>query len=232
MCLYNILKFGKIQYKKEVFIIKSYKQILIICGLLVTIIVGVILYFQINNNQDDYSYLEIENVENEKTNIIEKEIVENYIVVHVTGEVINPGIVRVKDTSRIIDVIEAAGGTTQEADLSKINLAYVVEDGIKIYVPSIKDEEVNEYVTSDSGKGVIENDKSNNSSSNNTLRININTATSEELQKIPGIGQAIANRIISYRNENGKFSNIEELKNVSGIGDSKFNNIKEYIYVK
>lgn len=232
MCLYNILKFGKIQYKKEVFIIKSYKQILIICGLLVTIIVGVILYFQINNNQDDYSYLEIENVENEKTNIIEKEIVENYIVVHVTGEVINPGIVRVKDTSRIIDVIEAAGGTTQEADLSKINLAYIVEDGIKIYVPSIKDEEVNEYVTSDSGKGVIENDKSNNSSSNNTLRININTATSEELQKIPGIGQAIANRIISYRNENGKFSNIEELKNVSGIGDSKFNNIKEYIYVK
>lgn len=232
MCLYNILKFGKIQYRKEVFIIKSYKQILIICGLLVTIIVGVILYFQINNNQNDYSYFEIENVENEKTNIIEKEIVENYIVVHVTGEVINPGIVRVKDTSRIIDVIEAAGGTTQEADLSKINLAYVVEDGIKIYVPSIKDEEVNEYVTSDSGKGVIENDKSNNSSSNNTLKININTATSEELQKIPGIGQAIANRIISYRNENGKFSNIEELKNVSGIGDSKFNNIKEYIYVK
>ena len=232
MCLYNILKFGKIQYKKEVFIIKSYKQILIICGLLVTIIVGVILYFQINNNQDDYSYLEIENVENEKTNIIEKEIVENYIVVHVTGEVINPGIVRVKDTSRIIDVIEAAGGTTQEADLSKINLAYIVEDGIKIYVPSIKDEEVNEYVTSDSGKGVIENDKSNNSSSNNTLKININTATSEELQKIPGIGQAIANRIISYRNENGKFSNIEDLKNVSGIGESKFNNIKEYIYVK
>lgn len=161
------------------------------------------------------------NESTESVNIVEE--TKAQIVVHITGQVVNQGIVKVEEGARIIDAIEAAGGATEEANLSKINLAYVLEDGMKIYVPSINDEEEEEYVTS--GGGILEN-------SSDVLKVNINTATSEELQKLPGIGESIAARIIAYRKENGKFSKIEDLTNVSGIGDAKFNNIKSYVFVK
>ena len=199
---------------------KNYKQILIICGLIVVIIVCTVIYFYQNKNED-YSYLEMSN-DISQTNIIEE--VKAQIVVHITGQVVNPGVVKVDEGARIIDAIEAAGGATAEANLSKINLAYVLEDGMKIYVPSINEVEEIEYVTSSSGN----EDKS----TNKTIKVNINTATSEELQSLPGIGESIANRIITYRKENGKFSKIEDLTNVSGIGEAKFNNIKSYVFVK
>lgn len=197
---------------------KNYKQILIICGLIVITIVCTVIYFY-QNKEEDYSYLEISN--DIEVNIIEETKVQ--IVVHITGQVVNNGIVKVEEGARIIDAIEAAGGATAEADLSKINLAYLLEDGMKIYVPSINDETDFGSVTSSSGVS---------ESSKEVLKVNINTATSEELQKLPGIGESIANRIITYRKENGKFKNIEDLKNVSGIGDAKYNNIKDYITVK
>ena len=200
--------------------IKNYKQILIICGLIVVIIVCIVIYFY-QNKDEDYSYLEISNNIGQ-TNIIEE--VKVQIVVHITGQVVNPGVVKVEEGARIIDAIEAAGGATLDANLSKINLAYVLEDGMKIYVPNINEVEEIEYVTSSSGN----EDKT----ANKTIKVNINTATSEKLQSLPGIGESIANRIITYRKENGKFSKIEDLTNVSGIGDSKFNNIKSYVFVK
>lgn len=197
---------------------KNYKQILIICGLIVIIIVCIVIYFY-QNEEEDYSYLQISN--DIEVNIIEEPKAQ--IVVHITGQVVNNGIVKVEEGARIIDAIEAAGGATAEADLSKINLAYLLEDGMKIYVPSINDEADFGSVTSSSGVS---------ESSKEVLKVNINTATSEELQKLPGIGESIANRIITYRKENGKFNKIEDLKNVSGIGEAKFNNIKSYIFVK
>lgn len=197
---------------------KNYKQILIICGLIVIIIICTVVYFY-QNKEEDYSYLEISN--DIEVNIIEEPKAQ--IVVHITGQVVNNGIVKIEEGARIIDAIEAAGGATAEADLSKINLAYLLEDGMKIYVPNIHDEENLTSITSSSG--VSESNKK-------VLKVNINTATSEELQKLPGIGESIANRIITYRKENGKFKDIEDLKNVSGIGDAKFNNIKSYIFVK
>jgi competence protein ComEA len=205
--------------------VKNYKQILIVCGLILIIIVGVGIYF-FQNSEEDYSYLEIANNNLENTNVEEEKVTE--IVVHITGQVVNPGIVKVNEGSRIIDAIEAAGGATAEADFSKINLAYVIEDGIKIYVPSINDNE-EEYITENSGDNVIVN---NSSKSSEKLIVNINTASSDELQKLPGIGEAIATRIVNYRKENGKFGTIEDIKNVSGIGNSKFEKIKEYICVK
>lgn len=144
---------------------------------------------------------------------------------HVTGQVVNQGIVKLKEGSRVINAIEEAGGVTPQADLTKINLAYLLEDGMKLYVPSINDKQEEEYVSSS-------NTNRQSANSKQILRININTATNEELQKLPGIGEAMASRIITYRKENGKFTKIEDLKNVSGIGEAKFNNIKNYIYIK
>lgn len=167
--------------------------------------------------------MEVSNEEVKVSNIIEEEKVE--IVVHITGQVVNQGIVKLEEGSRVIDAIEAAGGATPDANLAKINLAYLLEDGMKLYVPSVKDKEEEEYVSNSNTNG-------KNGDSKQVLKVNINMATSEELQKLPGIGEAMASRIITYRKENGKFSKLEDLKNVSGIGEAKFNNIKNYIYVK
>ena len=142
------------------------------------------------------------------------------IIVHITGEVKYAGVVVLKEGDRIVDAIEAAGGETDNADLNKLNLAYIVSDGDKIYVPN-KNEEIGNITT------VNEEINSEEQST-----ININTASLKELMELPGIGEVTANKIIEYRTQNGKFGTIEELKNVPGIGSSKFENLKEKIRVK
>ena len=167
------------------------------------------------------------------------------IYVYITGEVNNAGVVTLQKGSRIVDAIDAASGTTANADISKVNLVYVLEDGMKVNIPSKDELKKNpnfEYITSGSGDGA--NDKLNGSdvlsssigsSKGNSLSkidmVNINTATQTELETLPGIGPSLALKIINYRNENGKFSSIEDIKNVNGIGESKFNDIKIYIVV-
>ena len=158
------------------------------------------------------------------------------MAIHVTGEVKNPGVVKVKQGSRIEDIIEAAGGLTENADITNVNLAFEVEDGMKIRIPSNDEGNENEgniiehYITQDSGKGVIVSE--DKSSENLSLVININTANETELEQLPGIGASIAGRIIDYRNKNGKFKAIEDIKNVTGIGETKFEKIKDFIKVK
>lgn len=148
------------------------------------------------------------------------------IVVHIDGEILNPGIVHLPTGSRISYAINAAGGTTALADTSKINLAYVLKDGQKIYVPSVYDEEIVVYVTDDAGKDVVVPDVGGT-----TSLININSATASELETLPGIGASTAQKIINHRETNGKFKSIEDIMNVSGIGESKFNSIKDLICV-
>ena len=164
-----------------------------------------------------------------------KQSEEDKIMVHISGEVEQRGIVVLDKESRIIDAINAAGGATEKADLSKINLAYVIEDGMKITIPSIEEkEDINnskEYIEKDAGEEVIEENTNTKETTKEQSKININTATQTELETLPGIGPSIALKIINYRNENGKFTKIEDLKNVSGIGENKYEQIKEMIYV-
>ena len=210
--------------------LKISKNQVVILIIILMLIGGVVYYLYNNNSEDDMDFLYLEeNIveeENLQNNQIQETMEEAEIVVHITGQVVNNGIVKLKENSRIIDAIEAAGGATLDANLSKINLAFALSDGQKVYIPSIDDEEEKEYGTKGSGETVSEENNSINQS------ININTATSQQLQELPGIGEAIANRIIAYRNLNGKFEKIEDIKNVSGIGEAKFNNIKDYICVK
>lgn len=136
------------------------------------------------------------------------------IKVHIVGEVNQPGLIELEVGSRIQDAIELAGGLTQDADTSKTNLAYILSDGEKIRIPNINDEEMeeNEFLTQS--------------------KININTASVVDLQTIPGVGESTANSIVEYRAKTGKFMSIDEIKNVSGIGESKFEKMQDYISVK
>jgi competence protein ComEA len=121
-------------------------------------------------------------------------------------------------------------GLTENADISEVNLAYPVEDGQKIYIPSKAEVEAAKKEEK-SIETVIEAGSSSTSSTTKNGKININTASLEELQKISGIGESLAQRIINYRTENGKFKTIEDLKNVSGIGDKKYESIKDQICI-
>lgn len=163
----------------------------------------------------------------------------NKIYVYVTGEVNNPGVVIIDERSRIIDAINAAGGITDNANITKVNLVYVLEDGVKVNIPSnndLKNDSKFEYITVASGDGSDNSvetgsKKSDLGKSTKQTIVNINTATQTELETLPGIGPSLALKIINYRKENGEFSSSEDIKNVSGIGESKFEQLKEYIRV-
>lgn len=133
----------------------------------------------------------------------------------------------------MIDAIEKAGGITKKADLSKVNLAYVLSDGQKVRIPSVDDKENVEYVTQNSGNNTLI-EGGNQGANNINLgggKVNINTATQTELETLTGIGPSLAARIIEYRGQNGKFKKVEELRNVKGIGQSKYDGIKEEVVV-
>ena len=202
------------------------RKIVIIIAILVIILIGRKIY---DSNHFEEANSEEILVKDKKESIKKDEEEEDIMAVHVTGEVKKPGVVKVKEGSRIEDIIEAAGGLTENADTTNINLAYMVEDGMKIRIPSSNEEDIEEnYISVDSGKRVIMSDESNNSS----LIVNINTANETELEQLPGIGPSISSKIVDYRNQNGKFKNIEDIKNVTGIGDSKYEKIKDFIKVK
>lgn len=151
------------------------------------------------------------------------------IYIHITGEVKKPGVVQLNLGDRIIDAIEKAGGETKQADLSQVNLAYKVEDGQKIYIPN-KNEKISEYIWSGNGDNNSDSNL-NNKEQKEGNKVNINTASQSELDGLPGIGPALAQRIIDFREENGEFKSIEDIQNVKGIGNSKFEDIKEDICV-
>ncbi len=148
------------------------------------------------------------------------------IIVHIEGEVVSPGVYELNKNSRVFDTIEAAGGLLENADRKKINLAKKITDEEYIYIPNVEEEIELENINNSSH--VISSNVNTNNNTNENL-ININTANNMELQKLPGIGEVISNRIIEYRDQNGKFISIESLKNVNGIGDKKFNDIKDKV---
>ena len=193
------------------------KEQKIIIGLIGIIIISIIIYYMTQKIGNDE--IIIENTES----IEEEEVIEEKIAIHMTGCVKNPGIIELEDGARMDDAIQLAGGLTEDADLTNVNLAYKVEDGQKIYIPSIHDIEEKEIIQ--------ENQEEIFGEENETGKVNINTAKQKELETLPGIGPTIALRIIEYREENGKFTNIEELKEVEGIGEAKWEQIKDFIEI-
>ena len=151
------------------------------------------------------------------------------LYVDISGEVERPGVYEVSEGTRLFEVIEQAGGLTDEADIDSLNRAETVADGQKILIAA-KGENSSGSQGSQSGSGT--NSSSGTASgTTNDGKVNINTAESAELQTIPGIGPSKAARIIEYRQSNGNFSSIEDIQNVSGIGSKTFESIKDYITV-
>ena len=144
------------------------------------------------------------------------EVEEEYIYVHIEGCVHEPGLIKAVKGIRLYELIELAGGETEEADLSKVNLASIIVDAQKVYIPQkLIYDDVDDVKSSISKDGIV----------------NINTATSSELQTLDGIGPSMATKIINYRNNEGYFTKPEDIMNVSGIGESKYNKIKNNITI-
>ena len=173
----------------------------------------------------------------------EKEVIDYYSV-DIKGEVMLPGIYSMKSNSRVIDVIEEAGGLTENADTTVINLSKKIKDEMVIIVYSKeqvlnfaetkKEEEYLQNKCIQVDENSLVNDACINSDNSNSVssgKININKASKDELMTLNGIGEAKARDIISYREKNGNFKTIEEIKNVPGIGESIYASIKENITV-
>ena len=180
--------------------------------LLILLFIYIYRYFYSNEDTNVYENSQINNTENEiyaeeteDNNFSPKNIANNKeekIIVHVIGEVNSPGVVTLTKGARIIDAINEAGGKTEDADLSKINLAYIVEDGTQIYIPRYN-ENVDDIslIREDAGNNIII-DTASNSENNENSKVNINTANLEKMTTLPGVGEALAQRIIDYRNAN------------------------------
>ena len=225
---------------------KKQKIIVVIIG---SMIIIAFLYYIYTKEEDNIIYTEENVTENIAEDLEEseentKEEI-NKIIVHVSGAVNKEGIVELEENSRISDAINKAEGLKENADTQNINLAFKLEDGMKIYIPTIGEkieeneqnqnknmiDETSKYVTSSSGviQGELTNEQSEEKQNE---KININTATQTELETLPGIGPSTSLKIVNYREENGKFKAIEDIKEVSGIGDAKYENIKDLICVK
>lgn len=211
------------------------KKKIISVTLVVISIIGFVIYLITNEKSSNINLDDIVenndkiNIEDNEEKAVEDsaEEISKEIVVHITGEVKKEGVVYLKEGARVIDAIEEAGGETKEADLSQVNLAYILQDGQKIYIPN-KNEKNSEYITENIGNNVEENSTSTREEGK---KVNINTASIEELDQLPGIGPSIAQRIVDYRTEHGKFKTIEEIQDVKGIGDAKYDEIKDNITV-
>lgn len=198
------------------------KDLLKIVAIPVMVIVAV-LFFWINAGNDEIKVDEA-NPQTAETDLEaqaedeQSQAGQGSIYVDIGGEVEMPGVYEVSEGTRLFQVIERAGGLTEDADIDEINRAETVFDGQKIMIGAKGDSKESGGETESSSYAEEE-------------KININTADSVELQSIPGIGPSKAERIIEYRESEGRFKTIDDIKNISGIGNKTFESIKEYITV-
>lgn len=191
------------KYKKIKKFILKYK-VYIICIIIILLSIISVIIQDIERKND---------VTINNTNIDKQD---NKIGVFITGKVKNPGVYYLKENSRLYELLDICGGVTDDADISNLNLAKKLNDSDMITINEKKEENYNTSIIEN-----VENEKG---------KININTATKEELKSLSGIGDQTANKIIEYRQEI-KFIQVEDLLNVDGIGEAKFKNIKDDICV-
>ena len=245
----NILKE---KFKKIITKIKKIDKDYVIIGV---IVIAVIIFMIINlgkikefENKDNDKIINVEssiNTDNDKNEENKEQKDDNGkeqivngggIFVHIDGYINNPGVYEIKENDRIKKLIDKAGGFKEGYSIKNINLAAKLSDGDKIYIPSVSEEKNSENNNNininSSGKGQnVKSDRNNVSIMKNNSKININTANISELKQITGIGESTANKIIDYRENVGKFKKIEDIKEVKGIGDAKYESLKNKITI-
>lgn len=210
------------------------KKIGLIIILVVILIICILTYIKGGRNElvknDNTSIFVEENNENNDENIEEsseenidkksKVVKDKNIIVEIKGEVKKPDVYKLNDESIVKDVIDMAGGLTEEADISNINRAEKLKNHQLVYIQNKNQDKNN-----------ISYSQNSTVSSNSGGKININCAQIEELKNLNGIGEAKAKRIIEYREKVGSFNSIEDIKNIEGIGEKSFEKLKDEIEV-
>ncbi|PYY44352.1 ComEA family DNA-binding protein [Curtobacterium sp. MCLR17_043] len=164
------------------------------------------------------------------------------VVVHVLGAVRRSGVVELPASSRVGDALERAGGATDDADLDRLNLARVLTDGERLYVPRVGQQEVPEALgpvadgaaagpTAGAGAGAGSGGGAAGTGGEESAVVDLNTADQAVLETLPGIGPGLAGRIIAWRDEHGRFTTVEDLLDVSGIGDVRFAELRDRVRV-
>ncbi len=210
----------KEHYKKQRTIIIS------ICIILIGIIIYYVVTKEKTSDLDVNELMQYEEESNTQQNETQEET--GQVTIYITGAVNKPGVYTLKEGSRIADAVEQAQGLKEEANSEEINLAYILEDGMQITIPSKTESQDNK----ESKENKESETKQQTYTQATSQKININTATQEELETLTGIGPSTATKIIQHRKENGKFKTIEDIKNVKGIGESKYDKIKDKICVR
>jgi len=224
--------------------IKKYKYIITILLILATVLICVKRTKTLKeNNIKKNNEIVIENIIKEEKEEIE--VFDEKIKIDIKGQVINPGVYELNKGSRVIDAVNVAGGLTDIANTSLINLSKYLEDQMVIIIYSDEEvlnsnvkeiETVFKVIEKECVCPNIKNDScintelDNEQNDENNVLININTGTLEELMSIPNLGEVKAQSIIEYRTEN-RFNSIEDIMNVSGIGEKLFEKIKTYITI-
>ncbi|TCL81297.1 MULTISPECIES: helix-hairpin-helix domain-containing protein [unclassified Curtobacterium] len=160
------------------------------------------------------------------------------VVVHVLGAVERDGVVRLPPSSRVTDAIERAGGATADADLDRLNLARVLTDGERLYVPRVGEDEVPAALDPVDGGAAAAGSSGDGSTgaagasgTGADSVVDLNSADQAALETLPGIGPGLAGRILAWRDEHGRFTAVEDLLDVSGIGDVRFAELRDRVRV-
>ncbi len=211
---------------KYKFILENKQKIVRVVIIILLIFAALFLFLFRTENPSEKAMMK-QNDSDSQTSV-QSDISTDVIIVDVAGEVVNPSVIELPSPSRINDAIEAAGGLTNQADISQINRAALLSDGEKVYIPTkpISSTE-NLPLANENGIPGIANDTENTTKK----LININYATGSELQELPGIGPVMSDKIIQYRREHGLFRKLEDIKKVSGIGDKTYAKFKPFICI-
>lgn len=206
------------------------KKIIVFIFIILMCPIGLVIKDKLQSKENVYVLTEDEKTSEktteEKEIKNEKNITNKKITVYISGAVSKPGIVTLNEGDRLATAVEKVGGMTKKADLDGVNMAIRVKDEMHYIIPKIGE------VVKDNNSQVVKEGNINQDESSKASQININIATIEELDTLPGVGEATANKIVNHRSEKGDFKSVEEIKNVNGIGDKKFEDMKDLICVK